>query len=102
MEHARPEPTTDYLLRLAAGESPDYPDGVSDNTHFQAHGAIEAARLVAANACTLPGRDHRALHNPDIPDDVFVWARPAQPNAEAAATLILSASAAGAWARICG
>jgi pectinesterase len=75
-----PDATKDYFLWLAAGESPNYPDGVSDNTHFQAHGAIEVARLVARNARTLPGRDQRALHNPNIPDDVLVWppTRPAE------------------------
>ncbi len=75
-----PEPTKEYFLWLPAGESPNYPAGVSDNTHFQAHGAIEVARLVAENACTLPGRDQHALHNPNIPDDVLVWpaTRPAE------------------------
>ena len=75
-----PDATKEYFLWLAAGESPNYPDGVSDNTHFQAHGAIEVARLVANAACTLPGRDFRALHNPSIPDDVLVWpaTRPAE------------------------
>lgn len=75
-----PEGTKDYFLWLDPGESPNYPDGVSDNTHFQAHGAIEVARLVVANGCTLPDRDQHALHDPDIPDDVLVWppTRPAE------------------------
>lgn len=75
-----PEPTKEYFLWLPEGESPNYPAGVSDNTHFQAHGAIEVARLVAENACTLPGRDQNAIHNPNIPDDVLVWpaTRPAE------------------------
>ena len=75
-----PEPTKDYFLWLAAGESPNYPAGVSDNTHFQSHGAIEVARLVAEAGCTIPGRDRRALNNPSIPDDVLSWppTRPAE------------------------
>src|SRR3954470_12229062 len=64
-----PEATKDYFLHLAPGESPNYPDGVADNTHFQAHGAIEVARLVAQHGCTIPGRDFVALHDPSIPDD---------------------------------
>ena len=43
-----PEATKDYFLWLDAGESPKFPDGVSDNTHFQARGAIEVARLVVS------------------------------------------------------
>ena len=41
------EGTKAYFLWSAAGEFPNYPDGVADNTHFQARGAIEVARLVA-------------------------------------------------------
>jgi lysophospholipase L1-like esterase len=75
-----PEATKDYFLQLAPGESPNYPDGVADNTHFQAHGAIEVARLVAQHGCTIPGRDFVALHDPSIPDDSLVWpaTRPAE------------------------
>ncbi|MBM2620743.1 rhamnogalacturonan acetylesterase [Actinoplanes sp. LDG1-06] len=75
-----PEPTKDYFLWLDPGEMPNYPDGVADNTHFQAHGAIEVARLVAAAGAGIPGRDRRALHDPSIPDDVLAWppTRPAE------------------------
>ncbi|MCU7729279.1 rhamnogalacturonan acetylesterase [Actinoplanes sp. KI2] len=75
-----PEATKEYFLWLDPGESPNYPAGVSDNTHFQAHGAIEVARLVALHGCTLPGRDFRALHDPSIPDDSLIWpaTRPAE------------------------
>jgi lysophospholipase L1-like esterase len=74
------EATKDHFLWLDAGESPNYPAGVSDNTHFQAHGAIEVARLVAAAAWMIPGRDHRALRDPNIPADSLVWpaTRPAE------------------------
>src|SRR3954463_4381797 len=68
-----PEATKDYFLWLDPGESPNYPDGVSDNTHFQAHGAIEVARLVVEAGCDIPGRDPHALHDANIPDDVLVW-----------------------------
>jgi lysophospholipase L1-like esterase len=68
-----PDATKDYFLWLDAGEWPNFSDGISDNTHFQAHGAIELARLVVQNACELPGRDQRALRNPSIPDDVLIW-----------------------------
>ncbi|GGN64646.1 hypothetical protein GCM10010112_25120 [Actinoplanes lobatus] len=75
-----PEATKDYFLWLDAGESPNYPDGVVDNTHFQAHGAIEVARLVVAASRHIPGRDQRALCRTGIPDDALVWppTRPAE------------------------
>ncbi|MEV6342889.1 rhamnogalacturonan acetylesterase [Actinoplanes sp. NPDC051851] len=75
-----PDATEDYFLWLDAGESVNYPDGVSDNTHFQAHGAIEVARLVVANGHTIPGRDQRALCRDGFPDDILVWpeTRPAE------------------------
>jgi lysophospholipase L1-like esterase len=74
------EATKDHFLWLDAGESPNYPDGVADNTHFQAHGAIEVARLVVEAGRMLPGRDCRALREPSIPDDVLTWpaTRPAE------------------------
>ena len=40
------EGTKEYFLHLAAGASPNYPNGVTDNTHFQAKGALELARIV--------------------------------------------------------
>lgn len=42
-----PEGTKECFLWLAPGENPNYPDGISDNTHFAARGAIEVARIVA-------------------------------------------------------
>jgi hypothetical protein len=70
----------DDPARHTAGASPNYPAGVSDNTHFQAHGAIEVARLVAAAGRMLPGRDSRALRDPALPDDLLSWpaTRPAE------------------------
>ncbi len=75
-----PEGTKDHFLWLDPGESVNYPAGVADNTHFQAHGAIEVARLVARHGPTLPGRDLAAVRDPHIPDNVLVWppTRPAE------------------------
>ncbi|BCJ45870.1 rhamnogalacturonan acetylesterase [Actinoplanes ianthinogenes] len=75
-----PEATKDHFLWRDAGESPNYPAGVADNTHFQAHGAIEVARLVVGAGCTIPGRDRRALRDASIPDEVLTWpaTRPAE------------------------
>jgi pectinesterase len=68
-----PEATKDYFLWLDAGESPKFPDGISDDTHFRACGAIELARLVVSAGRMLPGRDRRALVDPEIPEDRLVW-----------------------------
>ncbi|MEV6794794.1 rhamnogalacturonan acetylesterase [Streptomyces sp. NPDC051320] len=70
-----PDGTTGCFLHLAPGESPHYPDGVADNTHFQAHGAIEVARLVAEALHAgrmLPSGAWREL-NRGIPDSAIVW-----------------------------
>jgi pectinesterase len=69
------EGTKDYFLWLAAGENPNWPDGVSDNTHFQAHGAIELARIVVralAAGCVLPPGTAYGLSRP-VRDDALVW-----------------------------
>ena len=69
-----PEGTKEYFLWQPAG-SAHYPDGVADNTHFQAHGAIEVARLVAADLHRqhlLPPGSLRHLGAP-VPDDRLVW-----------------------------
>ncbi|WP_433724806.1 rhamnogalacturonan acetylesterase [Actinoplanes sp. CA-051413] len=57
-----PEATKDYFLE-------------ADDTHLQARGAIEVARLVVSAGWMLPGRDRRALREPDISADLLV--RPA-------------------------
>jgi lysophospholipase L1-like esterase len=41
------EGTKKIFLILSPGESPHYPKGVEDNTHFQEQGALEIARLVS-------------------------------------------------------
>jgi lysophospholipase L1-like esterase len=40
------EPTKDVFLWLQPGQYPNFPNGVSDNTHFQEYGAGQVARLV--------------------------------------------------------
>ncbi|XEC93289.1 rhamnogalacturonan acetylesterase [Paenibacillus tarimensis] len=45
-EQLGPEGTKDVFLWLDAGESPNYPDGIQDNTHFQEKGAKQIAELV--------------------------------------------------------
>ncbi|CAG7635530.1 rhamnogalacturonan acetylesterase [Paenibacillus allorhizosphaerae] len=42
------EKTKALFLWLKPGESPNYPDGSKDNTHFQEYGATQIAGLVAA------------------------------------------------------
>ncbi len=69
------EGTKDYFLWQDPGENPNFPDGVQDNTHFQAHGAIEVARLVVdslVEQCVLPHREVVGLRRP-VPDDALVW-----------------------------
>jgi len=78
-----PEGTTEEFLHLAPGEHPNYPDGVTDNTHFQARGAIELARLVVRDLKdqrVLQPQDTRALGD-QIPDSALDWPleRPAGP-----------------------
>ncbi|MGW4942838.1 rhamnogalacturonan acetylesterase [Actinoplanes sp. NPDC004185] len=61
-----PEVTKDYFLWVGAK---------ADDTHLQARGAIEVARLVVSAGSMLPGRDRRALREPHISADLLV--RPA-------------------------
>lgn len=42
--------TTQLFLVLAAGQSPNYPSGVTDNTHLQEQGALAIGRLAMADA----------------------------------------------------
>jgi lysophospholipase L1-like esterase len=70
------EGTKSCFLFLAAGKSANYPDGVEDNTHFQAHGAIEVARLIGAELlqkAVLPAEDFKQLTNMNIADSKIVW-----------------------------
>jgi hypothetical protein len=70
-----PTGTKDYFLHLDAGENANYPDGVTDNTHFQAHGAIGVARLIVNDLThrrLVPGGTFVRLKGP-IPDSDVVW-----------------------------
>ncbi|WP_458780237.1 pectinesterase family protein [Arthrobacter sp. D3-16] len=42
------EGTKSHFLYATPGQYPQYPQGVTDNTHFQAEGALAVARLVAS------------------------------------------------------
>jgi pectinesterase len=69
------EGTKEHFMHLAAGQYPNYPDGVADNTHFQAAGAIEVARLVATalrDRGVLPRSAFRQL-TATIPGSAIVW-----------------------------
>ncbi|MGW6929244.1 rhamnogalacturonan acetylesterase [Lentzea sp. NPDC054927] len=71
------EGTKKYFMHLKAGQHPNYPDGVEDNTHFQATGAIEVARLVATalrDQGVLPSGSFRRLTG-QIPANAIVWPR---------------------------
>lgn len=66
------EKTKDYFLWLTPGESDNYPEGIEDNTHFQAKGAIEVARLVAKAAArqSLLKGGLEGLHGQHDPDEI--------------------------------
>lgn len=68
-ERLGPEATKDRFLWLAAGDSPKYPEGVADDTHFQARGAIEVARLVVSAAGPLLAG--KPALNPE--PDALIW-----------------------------
>ena len=52
-----PARATDLVfMHLAAGEYPNYPDGLSDSTHFQEYGANQMARLVSEGTKALSGK----------------------------------------------
>jgi pectinesterase len=70
------EGTKTCFLFLSPGQSANYPDGVEDNTHFQAHGAIEVARLIGTalqSQGVLPAEVFKQLTNMNIPDSKIVW-----------------------------
>ncbi|MET9513640.1 rhamnogalacturonan acetylesterase [Streptomyces sp. NPDC002994] len=70
-----PEASKAYFHWLAPGESPNYPDGVSDNTHFHPPGAIEVARMTAralADEKVLSAHELRRL-TAEIPESWLTW-----------------------------
>ncbi|MEU3446832.1 rhamnogalacturonan acetylesterase [Streptomyces thermolilacinus] len=70
-----PEGSKAYFNWLAPGESPNYPDGRQDNTHFRPVGAVEVARMVArgllAGGLLRPG-DVRRLDD-EVPAGRITW-----------------------------
>ncbi|MEU5262796.1 rhamnogalacturonan acetylesterase [Amycolatopsis sp. NPDC021455] len=69
------EGTKKYFMIFPAGKYPNYPDGSQDNTHFQASGAIEVARLIATalrDQGAVPAADFRQL-TATIPTSAIVW-----------------------------
>ncbi len=48
-----PEESKNLFMWLEEGEHPNYPEGVSDNTHFQEYGAEQIAKLVAESVYEL-------------------------------------------------
>ncbi|MEU0528912.1 hypothetical protein [Amycolatopsis tolypomycina] len=69
------EGTKNYFMIFPAGKYPNYPSGSADNTHFQALGAIEVARLVATalrDQGAVPAADFRQL-TANIPTSAIVW-----------------------------
>ncbi|MFK0098237.1 rhamnogalacturonan acetylesterase [Streptomyces sp. NPDC091040] len=70
-----PDGTEAYFNWLAPGESPNYPDGRQDNTHFRPVGAIEVARMTARallDARVLAPRELRRL-DARVPETWISW-----------------------------
>ncbi|MFH9265161.1 rhamnogalacturonan acetylesterase [Streptomyces sp. NPDC017546] len=71
-----PDGTEACFLWLDPGDSPNYPDGAQDNTHFRPVGAIEVARLTARALLgedVLAARDLRRLDD-RVPEEWITWA----------------------------
>jgi lysophospholipase L1-like esterase len=67
--------TKNYFMILNSGQYPNYPNGSQDNTHFQAFGAIQVARLIATalhNQSVLPSADFQRLTD-TVPTTAIVW-----------------------------
>lgn len=70
-----PDGTEPYFNWLEPGESPNYPDGKQDNTHFRPAGAIDVARATAralGAERVLAPRDLRRLDDP-VPVEWITW-----------------------------
>lgn len=70
-----PAGSKDYFLWLEPGEYPGHPAGREDDTHFRARGAIEVARLVAADLSRqrlLPRGSVTAVRRP-VADHALRW-----------------------------
>uniref|UniRef100_A0AAU3H293 Rhamnogalacturonan acetylesterase n=1 Tax=Streptomyces sp. NBC_01401 TaxID=2903854 RepID=A0AAU3H293_9ACTN len=70
-----PEGTEALFNWLEPGESPNYPEGQQDNTHFRPDGAVEVARTTARallDARVLAAHDVRRLDEP-VPGAWITW-----------------------------
>ncbi|MEV0022321.1 rhamnogalacturonan acetylesterase [Streptomyces atroolivaceus] len=70
-----PVGTEAYFNWLEPGESPNYPDGKQDNTHFRPDGAVDVARATARallDERVLAPRDLRRLDDP-VPAAWITW-----------------------------
>lgn len=70
-----PDGTEAYFNWLEPGESPNYPDGKQDNTHFRPDGAVDVARTTARALLregVLAPRDLRRLDEP-VPGSWITW-----------------------------
>jgi lysophospholipase L1-like esterase len=70
-----PENTKKYFLWLSPLEYPNYPKGMSDDTHFQAFGAIGLARIVARSLVEqqVLSRDEVLRLREPLGENQLVW-----------------------------
>jgi len=71
-----PEGTKDWFMHLEPGESVNYPEGIVDNTHFQATGAIGVARMVAnliEQEGVWPAGSYTRRLGEDVSTSELVW-----------------------------
>lgn len=53
-ESLGPEASKELFVWLTAGEHPNYPSGLQDDTHFHSSGAVEICRLLIEGIMELP------------------------------------------------
>ncbi|GHB13793.1 MULTISPECIES: rhamnogalacturonan acetylesterase [Streptomyces] len=73
-----PDGTEAYFNWLEPGQSPNYPDGKQDNTHFRPAGAVDVARTTARallDGRVLTPRDVRRLDT-RVPTEWITWPQP--------------------------
>lgn len=73
LDELGPEGSKQVFLHADAGVYPDRPNGVADDTHFQEHGAMQMARLVARGTAALDlrlSRQTRLHDSADVPQAV--------------------------------
>lgn len=62
-----PEATLSVFLHVSPGIYQAFPNGATDNTHFQEYGAIQIARLVAGAVRELDLPLSEAVHDAELP-----------------------------------